>query len=197
MLGKIVVGRHFAGAIGAAGEPQSTIPGHLKLQKSLFFLGKTMIFAELPFFANLTFKGAQDRHSRANLTVKCVPNRRSRGSWTVSSVPKRRSEANLAASFPLQRRSRANLPLRILQNVGPGRTGLQISVSKRGYRVQRCCFQPPTAIVCKTVAGAPRQGSINETKLLSVQLNDQGDKRSSVDGYRREISSIYIYNNAY
>ena len=40
MLGKIVVGRHFAGAIGAAGEPQSTIPGHLKLQKSLFFLVK-------------------------------------------------------------------------------------------------------------------------------------------------------------
>ena len=59
MLGKIVVGRHFAGAIGAAGEPQSTIPGRLKLPKPLFFLGKTMIFAELPFFANLTFKGAQ------------------------------------------------------------------------------------------------------------------------------------------
>ena len=119
------------------------------------------------------------------------------GGWTVSSVPKRRSEANLAASFPLQRRSRANLPLRILQNVGPGRTGLQISVSKRGYKVQRCCFQPSTAIVCKTVAGAPRQGSINGTKLLSVQLNDQGDKRSSVDGYRREISSIIIYDYIY
>ena len=78
------------------------------------------------------------------------------------------------------------------RNVGSGRTGLQISVGKRGYGVQRCCFQPPTAIVCKTVAGAPRQGSINRTKLLSVQLNDQGDKRSSVDGYRREISSMYM-----
>ena len=164
LLGKIVVRRHFAGAVGAAGEPQSTIPGRPKLRKPLFFLGKTIIFAESPFLANL-FRGAQDRHSRANLTVKCVPNSRSRGSWTVSRVPKRRSQANLAASFPLQRRSRANLPLRILQHVGPGRTGLQISVSKRGYRVQRCCFQPPTAIVCKTVAGAPRQGSINGTKL--------------------------------
>ena len=126
------------------------------------------------------------------MTVKCVPNRRSKGSWTVSFVPKRRSEVELAASFPPQRRSRANLPLRILQNVGPGRTGLRISISKRGYRVQRCCFQPSTAIVCKTVAGATRQGSINGTKLLSVQLNDQGDKGSSVDGYRREISSTTI-----
>ena len=49
MLGKIFVGRHFAGAIGAAGEPQSTIPGRPKLQKQLFFSGKTMIFAKLPF----------------------------------------------------------------------------------------------------------------------------------------------------
>ena len=37
MLGKIVVGQHFAGAIGAAGEPQSTIPGRPKLRTTLFF----------------------------------------------------------------------------------------------------------------------------------------------------------------
>ena len=129
----------------------------------------------------MTFKGAQNRRSKAILTVKGAQNRRSRANLTFKSCPKPPVQGELEQQY--------NKTIKVTRQdkTSANATERQCSKTIKETRQDKTSAHATEQQCNKTINVTKQDKTSANATERSRQLNNH------VDGYRREISSIYIY----